>query len=256
MQTKNTILHCKDLCKTYTTDKTSVEVIKNQTLEIYEKDFTIIMGNSGSGKSTLLYCLSGLDSVTRGEVFLKDTNLSNLKEKRMVSIRRKCIGFVFQSINLVPSLTVFDNVAVPGYIGQRARSSVDKKAKELLCSMGLEDEMHRLPSHISGGQQQRVAIARALVNSPDIVFADEPTGALNSSNGQMVLDVLSKINEDGQSIVMVTHDVKAACRGNRILFLRDGVIDSELDLPNYCDDIDRIQERENKVVEFIKERGW
>lgn len=252
----NVILKCKNLCKTYESDKTKVEVIKNQTLDIYEKDFTVIMGNSGSGKSTLLYSLSGLDDVTSGEVYLNDMKISGLKEKMMHKLRREKIGFIFQSINLVPSLTVFDNVAVTGYLAQRDRKKVDKKAKELLNSMGLQEEMQRLPSHISGGQQQRVAIARALINSPNLIFADEPTGALNSKHGKMVLDVLTEINQNGQSIVMVTHDLRAACRGNRVLFLRDGIIDGELKLPKYEDDINRLKEREEKIIEFINERGW
>ncbi len=251
---KKSIIRCKDLCKVYLSAEVEVKAVNNLTIDIYEKDFTVIMGSSGSGKSTLLYLLSGLDSVTKGEVWFEDKRVDKLKEKSMVKLRRNNIGFVFQSINLVPNLTIFENVTIPGYLAQKDRKKVDTKARELLNSMGINQEASRMPSQLSGGQQQRVAIARGLINSPQVLYADEPTGALNSTQGESILDVFTEINTKGQSIVMVTHDLKAACRANRILFLRDGQIDGELTLENYSKA--DYAEREKKVYSFLKERGW
>lgn len=251
---KNAILKCDNVKKIYKSEGSEVEVIRGVSLEIYDKDFTVIMGNSGSGKSTLLYMLSGLDNMTSGNVFLDDTEIGRLKEKEMTKIRRNKIGFVFQSVNLVPNLSVLENVTVPGYLVNKNKKKVEKRAKELLNAMGLENELNRGASHISGGQQQRAAIARGLINDPSILFADEPTGSLNSKAGQQVLDVLSNINKKGQTIVMVTHDIMAAVRANRILFLRDGVIDGTLEMEKYSNV--NHEERERKVFEFIKEMGW
>lgn len=251
---KKVILKCENLCKTYTNEKSSVEVIRGVSVEIYDKEFTVIMGNSGSGKSTLLYMLSGLDTVTSGTIHLDGVEISKMKEKQMPKMRRNKIGFVFQSVNLVPNLSVLENVTVPGYLCNKNKKEVEKKAKELLTAMGLEKELYRLPAHISGGQQQRTAIARGLINTPSILFADEPTGALNSKSGEQVLDVMSEVNRNGQTIIMVTHDIMAATRADRILFLRDGVIDGILEMPKYVQK--EHEERERKVFEFIKGMGW
>lgn len=251
---KNVILKCEDVKKIYKSESSEVEVIRGVSLEIYDKDFTVIMGNSGSGKSTLLYILSGLDNMTSGRIFLDNTDIGRLKEKEMTKIRRNKIGFVFQSVNLVPNLSVLENVTVPGYLVNKNKKEVEKRAKKLLNAMGLEKELNRGASHISGGQQQRAAISRGLINNPSILFADEPTGALNSKAGQQVLDVLSDVNKKGQTIVMVTHDIMAAVRADRILFLRDGVIDGTLEMKKYSNV--NHEERERKVFEFIKEMGW
>ncbi|MDP4089841.1 MAG: ABC transporter ATP-binding protein, partial [Bacillota bacterium] len=208
----NTILTTRDLCKTYLSDGEAVHAIKNINLDIYEGDFTVIMGSSGSGKSTLLYLLSGMEDATSGTVDFGGTELSRLKEDELAKFRRSRIGFVFQSINLVPNLSLIENVVLPGYLLERYKSKVDNKAEELLRLVGLEEQKLRLPSQVSGGQQQRAAIARALINSPQILFADEPTGALNSTQGQNILDAFTELNNQGQTIIMVTHDIKAACR--------------------------------------------
>ncbi|MNB86895.1 Lipoprotein-releasing system ATP-binding protein LolD [compost metagenome] len=248
------ILKCRNLSKSYLSADVEVSAINNLTIDIYDKDFTVIMGSSGSGKSTLLYLLSGLDNVTKGEVWFEDMRIDLLKEKKMVRLRREKIGFVFQSINLVPNLSIFENVTVPGYLAQKNRKDVEKRARELLDNMDIKQEASRMPSQLSGGQQQRIAIARGLINSPKVLFADEPTGALNSTQGQRILDVFTDINTKGQSIVMVTHDVKAACRANRILFLRDGEINSELNLEKYSKD--NGVEREEQVYSFLMDKGW
>jgi len=248
------ILTTKDLCKTFFTDGEAVHAIKNMNLTIFEGEFTVIMGSSGSGKSTLLYLLSGMEDCTSGKVTLGEIVLNKLKEDELSVFRRDKIGFVFQGINLIPNLSIIENVVLPGYLMEKNKQKVDKKALELLSTVGVEEQCLRLPSQVSGGQQQRCAIARALINSPEILFADEPTGALNSQQGQNILNVFTELNLKGQTIVMVTHDVKAACRADRILFIKDGRIDGDIRLDKYNDD-DLIK-REKTILDYLTQKGW
>ena len=249
-----TILTTNDLCKTYLTDGEAVHAIKNINLDIYEGDFTVIMGSSGSGKSTLLYLLSGMEDTTSGRVCVGDTIVNELSEDKLSVFRRKKIGFVFQGINLVPNLSIMENVVLPGYLVEKNKHRVDERAVELLSLVGLEEQCLRLPSQISGGQQQRGAIARALINSPDILFGDEPTGALNSQQGHNILNVFTELNLKGQTIIMVTHDVKAACRADRILFIKDGRIDGDIRLDKYAEEA--IAKREKTIYDYLTEKGW
>lgn len=251
---KNVVIKTNDLCKTYMSDGEDFHAIKNINLEIYEGDFTIIMGSSGSRKSTLLYLLSGLDSISAGEVMFDEISIDTLKEKKMADFRRRSIGFVFQAINLVPNLSLYENVVIPGYLVKGDKKKVDLRAEELLKLVGLEEQMNRLPSRVSGGQQQRAAIARALINVPKVLFADEPTGALNSSQGENILDILTGLNNKSQSIVMVTHDIKAACRADRILFIKDGRISGDLKLDKYR--AEAREQREKAIFDFLTEKGW
>ena len=251
---KKVIMKTELLCKSFVSDGEVNNVLKNISLDIYENDFTVIMGSSGSGKSTLLYMLSGMDSVTSGKVYLNDKEITNMKEKDMAVIRRNSIGFVFQGINLVPDLTIAENIMSPTYKAKSNVSELEKRKDVLLDQMSLDDQKNKFPNQLSGGQKQRAAICRALINSPDVVFADEPTGALNSSQGQDVLDVFSDVNKNGQTVVMVTHDLKAALRGNRIIYLKDGRIDGDLSHDDYSSD--DFETREKKVYEFLKKRGW
>ena len=251
---EKTILTTKDLCKTYHTDGEAVHALKNINLDIFQGDFTVIMGSSGSGKSTLLYLLSGMEDCTGGKVTLGDITLNELSEDKLSIFRRNKIGFVFQGINLVPNLSIFENVILPGYLVGKNKQKVDDKALELLKLVGVEEQNSRLPSQVSGGQQQRGAIARALINSPEILFADEPTGALNSLQGQNILNVFTELNSKGQTIVMVTHDVKAACRANRILFIKDGRIDGDIRLDKYTNE--DLQKREKTLSEYLSQKGW
>ncbi|CDN44525.1 MULTISPECIES: ABC transporter ATP-binding protein [Paenibacillus] len=230
---KRTILRAKNLSKTYQTGKEPYHAIRNVDLDIYEGDFTVIMGNSGSGKSTLLYLLSGLDQVSAGEVHFRDRRIDHYSEKELSEFRAATIGYVYQGINLVPDLSIRDNIALPGYIAGRKKSAVKAKAAELMQAMEIDGQNSRLPSQTSGGQQQRAAIARALINSPDIIFADEPTGSLNIEQGTAVLDILTRINQAGQSVVMVTHDIKAACRADRLILIRDGKVGGILEFDKY-----------------------
>lgn len=251
---KNIIIKTELLCKSFISDGEINNVIKNMDLEIYERDFTVIMGSSGSGKSTLLYALSGMDSVTTGKVFFDGENITSMKEGEMAKLRKEKLGFVFQGINLIPNLNVYENILSPTYKTSADRKAIEERINTLLSKMDLTSQRKKFPNQMSGGQRQRAAICRALINNPKVLFADEPTGALNSSQGQSVLDTFTAINREGQSVVMVTHDLKAALRGNRIIYLKDGRIDGELKLEAYNDNT--VSDREEVVYKFLKERGW
>lgn len=248
------IIKARGLCKSFILGKTANNVLKNINLDIYEGDFTVIMGSSGSGKSTLLYSISTMDNPSAGSVWLLGKDITNLSEKEATVIRNKDISFVFQSINLLHDLTVKENITYTGFLNNKDKKSVNKKADELINRLELKDIENKYPSEISGGQQQRVAIARSLINSPKVIFGDEPTGALNSSTGKKVLDILTELNNEGQSIVMVTHDLKAAARASRLIYLKDGRIDGDLDLGKFNEK--DLEGREEKIFEFIRERGW
>lgn len=245
------ILESKNLCKTYYSNDVEFHALKNVDLEINKGEFVAIMGKSGSGKSTLLYTLSGMDDITAGDVYIRDQKINNLKEKQITKIRRENIGFIFQGINLVSNLSLKENVVVPGYLATNSKDIIDERATTLLNRMDIMDQVDKLPSQVSGGQKQRAAIARAMINNPDILFADEPTGALNSSSGKAVLDLIKSFNEDGQTIIMVTHDIKSASYANRVIFLKDGRIEGELDLKRY-----QTNNQEKVIFDFLSEKGW
>ncbi|GFZ29904.1 ABC transporter ATP-binding protein [Clostridium zeae] len=251
---KDVIIKTELLCKSFISDGEVNNVIKNLDLEIYEGDFTVIMGSSGSGKSTLLYNLSGMDDVTTGKVYFEGTDITRMKEKEISKLRKERLGFVFQGINLIPNLNVYENILSPTYKTKAERREIEGKIDSLLEKMELTSHRKKFPNQMSGGQKQRAAICRALINNPKILFADEPTGALNSSQGENVLDIFTNINNEGQSVVMVTHDLKAALRGNRIIYLKDGRIDGELNLEQY--DKRATSEREEVLYKFLKEKGW
>lgn len=224
MDKKHFIIRAESISKTYLTGTEEYHAVRNVSLELHEGEFTVVMGSSGSGKSTLLYLLSGLDSLSAGKVFLVGQQIDALSEKELSGLRANKIGYVYQGINLVPDMTLLENIAFPGYISGAKKSVVKKKALELMRSMDIIQLQDRFPAQVSGGQQQRAAIARALINSPEIVFADEPTGSLNQEYGIAILDLLTQMNRQGQSVVMVTHDIKAACRADRLIHIKDGTI--------------------------------
>jgi len=251
---KTSVINTNNLCKSFVTGKTALNVIKNLSLDIFDGDFTVIMGSSGSGKSTLLYTLSGMDSPTSGSVNLLGSDITSMKEEELSEIRKKDISFVFQSINLLPDITVFENIAYCGYGVNKNKKEVNEKTLKLLETLGLKDSKEKYPAEISGGMQQRAAVARAIITSPKILFGDEPTGALNSTAGQEVLDILSDLNNKGQTVVMVTHDLKAAARASRLIYLKDGRIDGELALDKFSKS--DYENREVLIFEFLKKRGW
>ena len=250
----NTILKAEMLSKTYSNGSIMQHVLKNLNIEIKAGDFTVIMGSSGSGKSTLLYALSGMDKPTLGTIDFKGETISNYSNDQLAVFRRKHCGFVFQQIYLNDTMTVLDNIMISGLLVSRDKKAIANRAKELLQQVGLSDACyHKYPAQLSGGEAQRVAIVRALINAPEIVFADEPTGALNSTNAINVLDVMTEVNASGQSIIMVTHDIKTARRANRILYLKDGVIIDELKLGSYVKDD---PQRHKTLREFLERMGW
>ncbi len=252
---KKVLMSGKNVCKSFSQNGGSVQILDHIDVDIYEGDFTVIMGASGAGKSTFLYALSGMDSMTEGKVEYKGKEISSFDEKKMAKLRAEEFGFVFQQTHLVSNLTSFENVAVTGFMKEKRNTKeVRERAMKLLSQMHVENAKDRLPSQVSGGEAQRAAIARAMMNSPGIIFADEPTGALNRSNSEEVIHLLSQINEKGQSILMVTHDIRAAIHGNRILYLEDGKIFDELELPNYGED--DIRARESKVNDWLVSLQW
>lgn len=250
-----TIIQTEKLCKSFSNGGIQQHVLKNLDIAVYEGDFTVIMGSSGSGKSTLLYAVSGMDKPTLGEVKFSGTTLTKLNNDQLAVFMRKHCGFVFQQIYLLDNMSVLDNVLASGLLVNKNKREVVNKAKDLLKQVGLNEETWgKFPTQLSGGEAQRVGIVRALMNNPKVVFADEPTGALNSKAGQLVLDVFTKINRQGQTIIMVTHDIKTALRGNRILYLRDGVICGELQMDTFNGQED--EERDEKLKSFLAEMGW
>ena len=220
------------LCKTFSQSGVSTAILDQVDIDIFQHDFTVIMGPSGAGKSTLLYALSGMDRITDGKIAYQGKTISRYSESQMARLRSQEFGFVFQQTHLVSNLSLYENVAVAGYVGRPPQEAA-KRAEALLEQMNVGSAKDRLPALVSGGEAQRAAIARAMINDPGLLFADEPTGALNKSNSEDVLDLLSRLNQSGQSILMVTHDVRAALRGNRILYLEDGKVLDELNLPVY-----------------------
>lgn len=251
---KDIVLEGSGLCKTFTNGQVATNVIRNLDVDIYKGDFTVIMGASGAGKSTLLYMLSGIDTVTSGEIHMNGVRIDQLKEKEMTNIRRKDIGFVFQEPNLLDDFTVFENIAMTGYLLTKNRELVNDNTRKLLTEVDMIDHKAKYPSQLSGGQKQRVAIARSLINQPNIVFADEPTGALNATQSEAALDLLTMMHRKGQTILMVTHDIKAAARANRLLYIKDGKIDGMLQLDQF--DTGLVTDREQQVFDFIMNKGW
>lgn len=248
------IIKTEKLCKSFSNNGLQQHVLKNLDLEIYEGDFTIIMGASGAGKSTLLYSLSGMDKPTLGKINFNDKEITSMSIDELAYFRRENCGFVFQQTYLIDSMSVLDNVLVSGLLVNKNKKEVVKKAKVLLKSVDINEELwNKFPTQLSGGEAQRVGIARALINSPKLVFADEPTGALNSKTGRDVLDTLTEFNNNGQSIVMVTHDMSSARRGNRIIYLKDGEIAGVCDLGKY---ISGDKDRHQKLRDFLNTMGW
>ena len=212
------------------------------------------MGASGAGKSTLLYALSGMDTPSLGTIRFGEEVISDYSSDRLAVFRRDSCGFVFQQIYLIDGMSVMDNVLAAGLLVSRDKKALLQRAEELFQAVDIpQSAWKKFPTQLSGGEAQRVGIVRALINSPRILFADEPTGALNSKTGLDVLDTLSRFNEKGQSVVMVTHDMRSARRGNRILYLKDGSILGECELGRY---VSGDRARHEKLSSFLEEMGW
>lgn len=232
-----------------------VPILNKVNIDLYDGDFTVIMGASGAGKSTLLYALSGMSNIDEGSILFQEEEITNESENKMAKHRTYDFGFVFQQTHLVSNLTLFENVAVAGYLNKnRNTKEIDQRTRDLLKQMNVEHVMNAYPSKVSGGEAQRAAIARSIINTPKIIFADEPTGALNRRNSEEVLRILHELNEQDQSIVMVTHDMHAAAHGNRILYMEDGKILAELDLSEHNHNDMRL--REHRVSEWLTTFLW
>ena len=221
------VIEVKDLEKTYYVGDMEVNALRGVSFNILQSQFSTIMGPSGSGKSTLMHIIGCLDSPTKGEYHLNGENVANMQDDQLAKIRNKEIGFVFQKFHLLPRNTALENVMLPLKYASVGKTERSKKAMEALTQVGLADRVDHRPSELSGGQQQRVAIARALVNSPAILFADEPTGNLDSKTGEEVMNLLHELNNKGQTIVLITHEKEIADQTERTIFIRDGKIESD-----------------------------
>ena len=252
----NKVLEVKDLCKTYVIDEYSNNVLQNVNFSMEEGEFVSIMGPSGSGKSTLLYTVSGMDSMTSGDVTFDGENISKLDRKAMAKIRLNKMGFVFQQMYMMKKLNILDNIILPGYQSkQKSRAEVNKDAETLMRRLGIIDTADRFITEVSGGQLQRACLCRSLINNPKMIFADEPTGALNQKASMEVIRELVNANREGTSIMMVTHSEKVASCSERVIFLVDGNIQGELVLGKLESEQD-ITVRERKLRNWLQERDW
>ncbi|HJC82368.1 MAG TPA: ABC transporter ATP-binding protein [Candidatus Anaerostipes avicola] len=219
----NEILKSQDLCKYYGTGENQVKAVDHASISVRQGEFVAIVGKSGSGKSTLLHMLGGLDTPTSGTVWMKGKNIFSLKEDALAVFRRRKIGFIFQTFNLVSSINVWENIVLP--VGLDGRSPEETFVQDIIKTLGIENKLQNLPNTLSGGQQQRVAIARALASKPDIIFADEPTGNLDSKTSDEVIGLLKlSVEKYGQTLVMITHDDEIAQIADRVLVIEDGKV--------------------------------
>ena len=222
------MIHTKNLTKVYQAGSQVVQALKGINLNVNKGEFISIMGPSGSGKSTLMNIIGCLDSPTDGDYYLNDKSVSQLSDDELAKIRNKEIGFVFQSFHLLPRNTAFENVMLPLKYAGVSREEASKRSNDVLDLVGLDSRSKHTPAELSGGQQQRVAIARALVNNPSILFADEPTGNLDSKTGQDVMNIFKDLNTNGQTIILITHEDSIAKQSNRIITIMDGLIKSDI----------------------------
>ncbi len=224
MGKKKAIIELRDVWKTYEMGATTVQALRGVSLHIFEDEFVAVQGPSGSGKSTSVNMIGCLDLPTKGSVFLDGKDISKLSESQLAQIRGRIIGFVFQQFNLIPTLSAIENVMLPMTFQGVPLDKRREKAEKLLKLVDMDNRANHRPSELSGGEQQRVAIARALANDPKVLLADEPTGNLDSKTGAMIMDFLKKLNKEGKTIVMVTHDNTLAKKAERVIFLKDGQI--------------------------------
>ena len=251
-------LEVKDLCKTYIVNKRQNNVLKNINFTVQEGEMTAVMGPSGSGKSTLLYSVSGMDGATSGEVRFFDENIRELNEKQLAKLRLDEMGFIFQQMYMLKNLTVLDNIILPrcqsDKIRERRRDTV-RIGQDYMRRLGIIEIADNDITEVSGGQLQRACICRSMINRPKMIFADEPTGALNRAVSGEVMDELAKINAEGTTIMLVTHDVMVAAKCSRVLYLVDGNIKGEYTLEKYTDSA-KLRERRCALNNWLMEMGW
>ena len=237
------ILELKNIKRIYKTKNITTEALKDINLSVEEGEFISIMGESGAGKTTLLNIIASFDRPSAGNIYLGGEDLTGLKDSELASFRRKRLGFVFQDFNLLDQFSNRDNIFLPLVLSNEKEEVMNKRLDEIKFSLGIEDLLNKYPYQISGGQKQRIAIARALITKPAILLADEPTGALDSNSSNMLLNLFTRVNEMGQTVLMVTHSLNAASFANRVLFIKDGVVFHELykgDTENRQDFMERI----------------
>ena len=251
------ILEVKDLCKTYVVNKRQNNVLKNVDFTVSEGEMVAVMGPSGSGKSTLLYAVSGMDSITAGEVTFCGKNISKMGEKELADLRLDEMGFIFQQMYMLKNLTVLDNIILPAVQSNKnnkTRKETALRGQELMRKLGIIDVADNDINEVSGGQLQRACICRSMINRPAILFADEPTGALNRTASNEVMEELVKLNEEGTTIMMVTHDAKVAAKCSRVLYIVDGNIKGEYISPK---DLEiKEKDRERLLNNWLLELGW
>lgn len=251
----NTILEVRDLCKTYIVNKRQNNVLRNISFTVNEGEMIAVMGPSGSGKSTLLYTVSGMDKMTAGDVFFCGRNMSELSENELAKMRLDDMGFIFQQMYMMKNLSVLDNIILPAVKSdkiQESRKSTVQRGQDLMRKLGIIEIMDNDINEVSGGQLQRACICRSIINNPQMMFADEPTGALNRTSSEEVMNELTKLNNDGTTIMLVTHDAKVAAKCTRVLFLVDGNIKGEYNINR-----DRtLRDRERDLNNWLLEMGW
>ena len=249
------ILEVKDLCKTYIVNKRQNNVLRNVSFHIDKGEMVAVMGPSGSGKSTLLYTVSGMDKMTAGDVSLCGKELSALNENELAKMRLDDMGFIFQQMSMMKNLSVLDNIILPAVKSKKnseTRAQTAARARNLMKKLGIESIADNDINEVSGGQLQRACIARSMINAPEMIFADEPTGALNRTSSEEVMEQLEKLNDEGTTIMCVTHDSKVAAKCTRVLFIDDGNIKGEFSL----DRSTPLRERERNLNNWLMEMGW
>ncbi len=250
------ILEVKDLCKTYIVNKRQNNVLKNVNFKIGEGEMVAVMGPSGSGKSTLLYAVSGMDSLTAGEVNFCGRNIAGMGERELADLRLDEMGFIFQQMYMLKNLTILDNIILPATQSKKQREprrETARRGQDFMRRLGIIDIADNDINEVSGGQLQRACICRSMMNNPKMIFADEPTGALNRTSSDEVMEELVKLNSGGTTIMLVTHDVKVAAKCTRVMYIVDGNIKGEYDLSG-CST--QIRERERALNNWLLELGW
>lgn len=251
----NTVLQAKGLCKTYIVNKRQNNVLRNIDLTVNEGEMVAVMGPSGSGKSTLLYCVSGMDRATSGEICFNGKNTSKLREKELAKLRLDEMGFIFQQMYMMKNLSVLDNIILPAVKSKRTKESrkeTTQRGRDLMHKLGIAEVADNDINEVSGGQLQRACICRSMINRPQMIFADEPTGALNRTSSDEVMAELTKLNDEGTTIMLVTHDAKVAAKCTRVLFIVDGNIKGEYNI----DRKQSIRDRERALNNWLLEMGW
>ncbi|MCI9617480.1 MAG: ABC transporter ATP-binding protein [Eubacterium sp.] len=252
------ILEVKDLCKTYIINKRQNNVLKNVNFNVKEGEMIAVMGPSGSGKSTLLYAVSGMDDITAGEVEFSGKRISELSAKELAGLRLDEMGFIFQQMYMLKNLTVLDNIILPACQSDKikeSRKETVQRGQDLMRKLGIIEIADNDINEVSGGQLQRACICRSMMNRPKVIFADEPTGALNRTSSEEVMEELAKINNEGTTIMLVTHDVKVAAKCTRVMYIVDGNIAGEYNLGKYTSSV-QLRERERSLNNWLMEMGW